>query len=68
MRDILFKGKRVDNGKWVEGYYTELPCGSLGATIFSMMMSWSVKIQEVTLSKFLLNSILIILTAIHYKL
>lgn len=35
MRDILFRGKRVDNGKWVEGYYTELPCGSLGATIFS---------------------------------
>lgn len=20
MRDVLFKGKRVDNGKWVEGY------------------------------------------------
>lgn len=35
MRDILFRGKRVDNGKWVEGYYTELPCGSLGAIIFS---------------------------------
>lgn len=35
MKEILFRGKRVDNGKWVEGYYTELPCGSLGATIFS---------------------------------
>ena len=23
MREILFKAKRVDNGKWVEGYYTE---------------------------------------------
>ena len=21
MRDILFRGKRVDNGEWVEGYY-----------------------------------------------
>lgn len=21
MRDILFKAKRIDNGKWVEGYY-----------------------------------------------
>lgn len=35
MREILFRGKQVDNGEWVEGYYTELPCGSLGATIFS---------------------------------
>lgn len=34
-REMLFRGKRVDNGEWVEGYYTELPCGSLGATIFS---------------------------------
>nr|DAW09170.1 MAG TPA: YopX protein [Caudoviricetes sp.] len=23
MREILFKGKRIDNGEWVEGYYTE---------------------------------------------
>ena len=23
MREILFKGKRVDNGEWIEGYYTE---------------------------------------------
>ena len=22
MREILFKAKRIDNGKWVEGYYT----------------------------------------------
>lgn len=35
MKEILFRGKRKDNGEWVEGYYTELPCGSLGATIFS---------------------------------
>ena len=35
MREILYRGKRKDNGDWVEGYYTELPCGSLGATIFS---------------------------------
>lgn len=35
MREILFRGKRVSNGEWVEGYYTELPVGSLAATIFS---------------------------------
>nr|DAQ02029.1 MAG TPA: YopX protein [Caudoviricetes sp.] len=23
MREILFKAKRIDNGKWVEGYYAE---------------------------------------------
>ncbi len=31
---ITLKGTQI-RGKWVEGYYTELPCGSLGATIFS---------------------------------
>lgn len=34
-REILFRGKRTDNGEWVYGYYTELPVGSIGATIFS---------------------------------
>ena len=24
MREILFRGKRVDNGEWVEGYYVRL--------------------------------------------
>ncbi len=23
MREILFRGKRIDNGKWVQGYYIE---------------------------------------------
>lgn len=25
MREILFKGKRVDNGEWVEGFYVNVP-------------------------------------------
>ena len=27
MREILFRGKRVDNGEWVEGYYVFRPDG-----------------------------------------
>ena len=35
MCEILFRGKRKDNGELVYGYYAELPVGSLGAAIFS---------------------------------
>ena len=31
MREILFRGKRIDNGEWVEGYYKL--CGHLVGTI-----------------------------------
>lgn len=31
MREIMFRGKRIDNGEWVEGFYNHLPCGRFGA-------------------------------------
>lgn len=27
MREILFRGKRLDNGEWVEGFYVHIPSG-----------------------------------------
>lgn len=27
MREILFRGKRLDEGEWVYGYYVHVPCG-----------------------------------------
>ena len=30
MREILFRGKRIDNGEWVEGFYNHIPCGRFG--------------------------------------
>ena len=35
MREILFRAKRTDNGEWVEGFYSQLPKPSLGATIIT---------------------------------
>ena len=29
MREILFRAKRIDNGEWVEGFYSQLPKPSL---------------------------------------
>lgn len=33
MREILFRGKREDNGEWVEGFYTEACAMKTGAII-----------------------------------
>lgn len=35
MREILFRGKAVDSGEWVFGYYAELPEGDIGATLMT---------------------------------
>lgn len=35
MREILFRAKRIDNGEWVEGFYSQLPKPSFGATIIT---------------------------------
>ena len=35
MREILFRGKTVDRGEWVFGYYTELPEGNIGTTLMA---------------------------------
>jgi uncharacterized phage protein (TIGR01671 family) len=43
MREILFKAKRIDNGEWVEGYYTE----SKGKTFIGIDISISIDIFEV---------------------
>ena len=35
MREILFRAKRIDNGEWIAGFYSQLPKPSLGATIIT---------------------------------
>lgn len=35
MREILFRGKCVDSGEWVFGYYTELPEGDIDGTLMA---------------------------------
>lgn len=35
-REILFRGKRADNGEWIEGFFCECPCDD-GTDIPSIM-------------------------------
>lgn len=36
MREILFRGKRIDNGEWIEGYYYKKPnpCSEDGKPVY----------------------------------
>jgi uncharacterized phage protein (TIGR01671 family) len=58
MREILFKGKRVDNGEWVEGYYVKELCGTVyiladeGDKWDSQTMLTLVEIDEPTVGQF----------------
>mgnify|MGYP001472988768 CR=1 FL=1 len=35
MKEIISRAKRIDNGEWVEGFYSQLPKPSLRATIIT---------------------------------
>jgi uncharacterized phage protein (TIGR01671 family) len=58
MREILFRGKRVDNGEWVEGYYVKELCGTVyiladeGDQWDSQTMLTLVEIDESTVGQF----------------
>lgn len=61
MRDILFRGKRVDNGEWVEGFYVQvdnkayisLPLDISGDGVITMFDEKQSKAHLYTLSPFL---------------
>lgn len=61
MREILFRGKRVDNGEWVEGFYVQvdnkayisLPLDISGDGVITMFDEKQSKAHLYTLSPFL---------------
>ena len=59
MREILFKGKRIDNGEWIEGHYTEcrgetfigIDTSSMFEIFFLPVIRWF-KVSSETLCQF----------------
>lgn len=59
MREILFRGKRLDNGEWVEGYYTTDPIGVVIRTHKIIKnekgdthVEWSHRVDPTTIGQF----------------
>ena len=51
MREILFRGKRIDNGEWVEGYYSASPAGNHYITYVCVGCAHPDKVDPVTVGQ-----------------
>ena len=46
MREILFRGKRIDNGEWVEGYYVKTTLGKDIEPSDVIFVPWNINRSE----------------------
>ena len=58
MREILFRGKRLDNGEWVEGYFANETCDGLFSPMYEQAniiikgSGWWVPVDPATVGQF----------------